>query len=268
MSGQPLTAQLIGGPTLVIETGGLRIITDPTFDEPRNYPVMFDADVVQPPRPLCKTEPPALKPQEVGQIDVALVSHDHHEDNLDRAGRQFLKGVTHVFTTNEGARRLGNGAVGLEGYASQRVDLPGGGFMTVTGVPAHHGPDGIWQAVGPVAGFVLSGDVPTTYISGDNASVDVARDVASRFPDVQLAVLFAGNPGWEELAGGVCVTMTGETCVEVSNLWPEALVVPAHYDSWDHFREGSDGIQAAFAAAGEEQRLKVLTRGIAETVLS
>ncbi|OBJ44832.1 hypothetical protein A5630_15620 [Mycolicibacterium mucogenicum] len=267
MAQRSMTAQLVGGPTLIMEVGGLRIITDPTFDEPRDYPVMFVPDVVQPPRPLCKTEKPAVTPEEVGRIDVALVSHDHHEDNLDRLGRQFLETVEHVFTTNEGAKRLGGRAIGLEDYASVTLDIPGGGTMTVTGVPAHHGPDGIWEAVGPVAGFVLSGDVPTTYISGDNASIEVVREIAARFPDVELAVLFAGNPGWDELADGVCVTMNGESCVEVSDLWPEATVVPVHYDSWDHFREGAEGIAQAFAVSGKEDRLKVLTRGAVATVV-
>ncbi|MEU1519854.1 MBL fold metallo-hydrolase [Streptomyces sp. NPDC005811] len=263
----PMTAQLIGGPTLVLEINGLRIITDPTFDEPRDYPVMFEADVVQPPHPLRKTAPPACQPEEIGRVDIALVSHDHHEDNLDRKGREFLKTVSQVYTTETGAKRLGGGAIGVENYTASTYQLPDGRSVTVTGVPAHHGPDGIWQAVGPVTGFVLTGDIPTTYVAGDNSSVDVVREIATRFPDVELAVLFAGNPGWDELADGVCITMSGETCVEVSDLWPDALVVPVHYDSWSHFREGSSGIRAAFSAAGKAGRLHVLTAGEPEVIL-
>jgi L-ascorbate metabolism protein UlaG (beta-lactamase superfamily) len=261
-----MTAQLIGGPTLVLEIDGLRIITDPTFDEPRDYPVMFEADVVHPPHPLCKTAPPARRPEEIGHVDIALVSHDHHEDNLDRKGREFLKAVNKVYTTDLGAKRLGGSAIAVENYASSTYELPDGRAVTITGVPAHHGPDGIWQAVGPVTGFVLTGDIPTTYVGGDNSSVDVAREIAARFPEVELAVLFAGDPGWEELAGGVCITLSGEACVEVSDLWPDALVVPVHYDSWTHFREGADGIKAAFEAAGKAERLRVLTAGEPEVI--
>jgi hypothetical protein len=28
----------VGGPTVVLEIGGLRLVTDPTFDEPGTYP--------------------------------------------------------------------------------------------------------------------------------------------------------------------------------------------------------------------------------------
>ena len=31
------TLTLIGGPTVLIELGGLRLLTDPTFDEPGKY---------------------------------------------------------------------------------------------------------------------------------------------------------------------------------------------------------------------------------------
>ncbi|MCG7632930.1 MBL fold metallo-hydrolase [Gordonia McavH-238-E] len=264
MTRHDLTTELIGGPTLLIEVGGLRIITDPTFDAPRSYPEPFESDVPQPPRPLRKTTAPARSAEDIGRVDLALISHDHHEDNLDRAGREFLATVGQVLTTGLGAERLGNGAIGLDDYATHTVDLPAGGSVTVTGVPAHHGPEGVWQAVGPVTGFVLSGDLPSTYISGDNASLDVVDEIAARFPDVEIAIVFAGDPGWPELADGACVTMSGETCVAVSDRWPDAVVVPVHCDSWDHFREGVDEVRSAFEAAGKADRLHVLSAGTSE----
>ena len=32
----PLALTLVGGPTLLVELGGLRLLTDPTFDPPRS----------------------------------------------------------------------------------------------------------------------------------------------------------------------------------------------------------------------------------------
>lgn len=266
MTRHTLTAELIGGPTVIIEVGGLRIITDPTFDAPRRYPDPFVPDVPQPPRPLAKTTGPVRSADDVGRVDVALISHDHHEDNLDRGGRALLARVDHVLTTDLGAERLGDGAVGLDDYTAHTVDLPAGGTMTVTGVPAHHGPEGVWQAVGPVTGFVLSGDVPTTYISGDNSSLAVVDEVAARFPEVDIAIVFAGSPGWPELADGAPLTMTGSMCVELSDRWPDATVVPVHCDSWDHVRESVDDVRAAFSLAGKSSRLQALTPGVSESV--
>ena len=37
-----------------------------------------------------KTAGPAIAPGELDPIDAVLLTHDHHDDNLDRAGREFL----------------------------------------------------------------------------------------------------------------------------------------------------------------------------------
>jgi len=34
-----LTVRLVGGPTAVIELGGVRLLTDPTFDPPGDHPI-------------------------------------------------------------------------------------------------------------------------------------------------------------------------------------------------------------------------------------
>jgi L-ascorbate metabolism protein UlaG (beta-lactamase superfamily) len=75
-----------------------------------------------------------------------------------------------VLTTTQGARRLGEQALGLEPWETFAV-----GDVTVTGVPALHGPPGARDVTGPVIGFVLAADgLETVYLSGDNASLDVS----------------------------------------------------------------------------------------------
>ena len=69
------TITLIGGPTALIELGGLRFLTDPTFDDPGDYQL--------PHVTLQKTARPAILAEELGQIDAVLLSHDQHADNLD-----------------------------------------------------------------------------------------------------------------------------------------------------------------------------------------
>lgn len=50
-----------------------------------------------------KTKGPA--DVEIGRIDVVLLSHDQHFDNLDNAGRVLLQQVTVTYTTLPGAER-------------------------------------------------------------------------------------------------------------------------------------------------------------------
>src|SRR5262249_22494986 len=80
--------------------------TDPTFDPPGDA-------YGRPPATLTKTQGPALSPEAVGRIDAVLLSHDHHADNLDHAGRALLAQVGRVATTPAGAGRLRGGAVRL-----------------------------------------------------------------------------------------------------------------------------------------------------------
>ena len=94
----------IGGPTTVLEVEGWRIVTDPTFDAPgRTYRFGWGTS-------SRKTAAPAIQASELGPIDAVLLTHDHHADNLDDAGRSLLPGAETVLTTVPGARRLGGNA--------------------------------------------------------------------------------------------------------------------------------------------------------------
>jgi L-ascorbate metabolism protein UlaG (beta-lactamase superfamily) len=254
-----LTATLIGGPTAVLEVGGLRIITDPTFDPPQTYTGAGTEGT----NGITKTAGPALSADEVAPVDVALVSHDHHIDNLDESGRQFLARVQRVFTTTAGAERLGDGAVGLEHYESATVPLPAGGTLTITGVPAQHGPEPVCQIAGPVVGFVLSGDgLPTVYVSGDNSSLDVVQEIAGKVGSIDLAVLFVGGAKFDEIAGGVYLTLSNEAAVEAAKILGSATVIPVHADGWAHFSQSQDQLRDAFEAEGIGKRIVVLHPGV------
>ena len=71
----------IGGPTVLIEFGGWRLLTDPTFD-PAGGKYRFGWGTGS-----QKLTGPSVSPEELGEIDAVLLSHDHHDDNLDKAGR-------------------------------------------------------------------------------------------------------------------------------------------------------------------------------------
>src|SRR6478735_2788383 len=85
-----LTATFVGGPTLAFGYGGLTFLTDPTFDEPGEYP----GGIV-----LRKLVGPSVPAEDLGPIDVVLLSHDQHPDNLDGSGRALLAEVPVVLST-------------------------------------------------------------------------------------------------------------------------------------------------------------------------
>src|SRR3954454_23670630 len=133
------TAQLVGGPTAVLEYAGLRWLTDPSLSPPGTYE-----------GGLVKTTGPAVAIEELEPIDVVLLSHEHHSDNLDPVGREFLPRAGRVLTTTQGAERLGGNATGLEPWETVDVSRPDAGTITVTATPAQHGPDGSDPVMGPV----------------------------------------------------------------------------------------------------------------------
>ncbi|HEX6615830.1 MAG TPA: MBL fold metallo-hydrolase, partial [Gemmatimonadales bacterium] len=125
----------VGGPTAILELAGLRLLTDPTFDP-------AGSTYTTPVYTLRKTQGPALDPDEAGPIDAVILSHDHHFDNLDRTGREFLGRAGRVLTTGAGAERLGGGVVGLEPWETHTLSAPDGRTLRVTATPARHGPAG------------------------------------------------------------------------------------------------------------------------------
>ncbi|MEO3793793.1 MBL fold metallo-hydrolase [Nonomuraea sp. B10E15] len=229
-----------GGPTAVLEIGGVRLLTDPTFDPPGDYPI---GD-----RKLAKTVGPAFAAEEVGPVDAVLLSHDQHPDNLDRSGRSHLASASLVLSTESAAERLGAPVRALPNWTSVEV-----GAVRVTGVPAQHGPDGTEHLVGEVTGFLIEGEGKTVYVSGDNASLDVVREIAGRTGPVDVAVLFAGGARTPLVDG--YLTLSSADAVTAAEILGAGHVVPLHFEHWAHFTQGRDTVERAFAGFGDRLRL-------------
>lgn len=249
-----LEITLVGGPTAVLDIDGFRILIDPTFDQPQAYP-QKDAPVT-----LVKTSGPAYAPDELEPFHLVLASHEH-EDNLDHSGRALLAAAEKGLTTPEAAAKFGDNVSGLTPYGSILVPMPGGKDLTVTGVPALHGPDGVWQIAGPVTGFVLSGDgIPTIYISGDNSWLELVEEIGHKCGPIDVAVLFVGGAQFEEL-GNAYLTLSNEDAVQVAEILEEATIVPVHADSWAHFSQTSAELKQMFEEKHLGHRIVVLKPG-------
>jgi L-ascorbate metabolism protein UlaG (beta-lactamase superfamily) len=249
----------VGGSTAIIEFGGLRLITDPTLDAP---PSSEPADGLP-----HRTAPPALAADDLGQLDAALVSHDQHPDNLDVSGRALLADLPLVLTTRDGAARLGGSARGLDPFEHVELDGSAGQRVRITALPAQHGPDGAEAVTGSVVGFLLSGtDLPSVYVSGDNASLDVVREIAARVGPVDVALLFTGGASVPVLFDGAPLTLTNAAAVEAARALEAKTVVPIHCDGWTHYAQDSASLADEFAAAGLHDILAVVPAGEAVTL--
>ena len=165
----PPTLTYVGGPTALLEVGGVRLLTDPTFD-PAGAEYRAGSYV------LRKTQGPALALDALGRIDAVLLSHDHHFDNLDHAGRRLLSSAARVLTTAEGAARVGSES-GLVAWQSTSLETRGGAPLRITATPARHGPEHADR--GPVIGFVLGRQGEAIYLSGDTVWYEGVAEVAA-----------------------------------------------------------------------------------------
>ncbi len=228
----------IGGPTAVLEYAGLRIVTDPTFDPPGSYGEPDDS-------PLVKTAGPGIPRSELGRIDLVLLSHHEHEDNLDYEGLELLAtGVPTLSTTKAGTDLFGGGVIGLDNWETHEI-----GGVTITAVPALHGPPGSEARLGPVIGFVLeSPGEPTIYVSGDNASLPLVEQIAGAFDHIDIAVLFAGAVRVPDIDAHL--TLTSADAVAAARLLGVSKVVGIHTEDWAHFTENREQLEAAFEGTG------------------
>ncbi len=222
----------------MLDYAGKRFITDPTFDAPQSYEDPGETMLV-------KTAGPAIQRHDIGRIDVVLLSHHAHKDNLDYEGLELIATGIPTLSTREAASELfGGSVIGLDSWETHEL-----GGITVTAVPALHGPPGSERLVGEVTGFVLEADgEPTVYVSGDNASIPLVEQIADRFPDVAIAILFAGAarvPGID-----AALTLTSRDAARAATILTATAVVGLHTEDWAHFSESRADLEAAFADTG------------------
>ncbi len=251
----------IGGPTALIEIGEWRLLTDPTFD-PAGGDYKFGWGTGS-----HKTTGPAIAASEIGRIDAVLVSHDHHDDNLDPAGRALLPSADTVVTTVPGAKRLGGNAQGLAPWATTALEAPGRPRIEITATPCRHGPPLSRPIVGDVIGFSLrweGQEAGELWISGDTVLYPGLREVAERL-QIGTAIVHLGGVRFP-ISGPLHYTMTAAQAVELCGLIGPRTVIPIHYEGWKHFRQGREAVEREFATAPQRFRDSVRWLPIGEPV--
>jgi L-ascorbate metabolism protein UlaG (beta-lactamase superfamily) len=237
----------IGGPTVLIEVGGWRLLTDPTFDTPgRKYNFGWGTG-------STKLAGPAIAVSDLAPIHAVLLSHDHHDDNLDPAGRALLPSADTVVTTVSGAKRLGGNARGLEPWTIAQLAAPGRTPIEIIATPCRHGPPLTRSIAGDVIGFALrwsAQDHGVLWISGDTVLFRGVRQVARRLK-VDTLLLHLGGVRFP-VTGPLRYTLNARQAVRLCRLVRPLTVIPIHYEGWSHFRQGRNAIEHQLASASAD----------------
>lgn len=273
----------LGTATLALEVGDVRLLTDPVFDP---IGARYDFGPWYAPATWFSSEKTYRSPvstTEVGDFDAVLLSHDHHADNLDLAGRCLVadaRRVRRVVTTEASARRLarpprgedgpgrglglGDRAVGLSPGETARL-----GAVSVRATVARHGPSLLPQ-VHEVTGFLI--DVPggpRVWISGDTVLFPALRAslaaIAAERP-VDVAIVHCGAVGFPRVPGlaGARFTFDAHEAATACRLLDAGLVVPVHRSGWAHFLQPEGELLDVLDREGLSSRTRVL--GLGETL--
>lgn len=155
---------MIGHSTVLIEIDGVRILTDPYFGLWGNPA-------------YARLAPPALPREQLRDVDLVLISHNH----WDHTDSKFLRSLSHDvpvlcpgrvkwLTKLHGARHL----IGMRPWEEKHF-----GTLTITAVPALH--------ITVTIGFVIEGRQRIAYFSGDTYYSSFMREIGRRFKlDVAL----------------------------------------------------------------------------------
>lgn len=250
-------ATYIGTATVLLRIGELTILTDPVFDAPG------ETFSYGPGASTTRLLGPAVPQSDVPPLDAILLSHDQHDDNLDRGGRELLARTKTVLTTPAAEKRLavaGAGVVGLWPFASHEL-VRGSTRVHVTATPARHGPWFSLPLVGRVTGFLLTWEGQrdgALYISGDTVLFRGIDAIAARGP-VGTAILHMGGAAFSPK--GMRFTMDARDAARAARKLGAKRVLPVHTDGWSHFRDAPSSIRPAFEGEGIGDRLSTWARG-------
>jgi len=257
-----VTITHIGGPTALIEVGGWRILTDPTFDPPgKRY--FFGWGTMS-----RKLKGPSIQSKDLGPIDAVLVSHHHHGDNLDPSALALLPRWGTTYTTVKGARKIGGGAIGLAPWDVAILEAHGKETITITATPCRHGPAGSEPITGPVVGFAMQWagqEHGQLWVTGDTVLYQGLRDVAARL-SIGTILMHLGSVRFRYLSGWFRYTMDAAEGAELLDLIQPVNVVPVHYEGWSHFQQDRGPAEKILSTSPYAERIHWLDPGEAATI--
>lgn len=258
-----LTITHIDTACILLEINGYKILTDPTLD---NKDGLFPQFVSSPLAFSKKYIDPALSIDEIGMVDLVLLSHDHHSDNLDKNGKKFIKTVPIVLSTKDAVRRLKNeNTIGLENWEEYKINDARVKGLKITAIPAQHtNIKRLDRVMGNVLGFTIEWDGQENgciYISGDTVLFEGVYQLAKK-KKVDIAILHLGAGAFPYLKRNLRVTMNGEEAIETAKLLNPNIVIPIHYEGWWHFRQTVKSLKNEIEKSSQNDKFLWLKSGI------
>lgn len=254
------TIRFIGNATVLIQYAGITILTDPNFLHKGGHVHLGYGLTAE------RLTSPAMTMDQLPPIDFVLLSHAHG-DHFDQVVQAKLAKTIPIVTTpgaSSELRELGF----LRQYPLRAFDTltvsKGDASLRVTAMPARHGPPLIASTLPETMGSMLEFVRPDgtvayrMYISGDTLMYDEIEEIASRYPDIDLALLHLGGT---RILNLVMVTMDGEQGVRMLKMVAPRHAIPVHYNDYDIFKSPIEDFQQRVREAGLREKVTYLRHG-------
>jgi L-ascorbate metabolism protein UlaG (beta-lactamase superfamily) len=220
-----LRATWLGHSTVLIEIGGLRVLTDPVWGTRASPSRLAGPKRFQPVPVALRAMPP---------IDLVVISHDHY-DHLDYPTIREMAKLRVPFVTS-----LGVGAhLEAWGVPPERIveldwweshELPNAG-LTVTAAPSQHfSGRGLRDRNATLwSSLVLRSSHHTVFFSGDTGLTTEYAQIRERLGPFNLVMLEVGafHPSWGDIHLGP------EHALEASALLGNAPFLPVHWGTFN-----------------------------------
>jgi L-ascorbate metabolism protein UlaG (beta-lactamase superfamily) len=224
---------------ILLEIGTFKILTDPTLDDAGGLYYHGFGAVSR------KTEQPAVPLSVLKDIDLILLSHDQHKDNLDEKGRAFTAGFPYVISTPAAAKRMPN-VTGLNTWQTHAVHTPKVPGLQITATPAQHRPGWMPEFIsGKVTGFIIeyAGQQDgVLYIAGDTIYFTGIDEVGRRYK-VDTGIFNLGAVQFRYLSGFGKYTMDSKGLIRAASVLQPRKIIPVHHSGWTHFKEQTGALQ-------------------------
>ncbi len=226
---------MVGHSAVLVEAGGLGLLTDPYLGRWGNPG-------------YARVAPPAQTREELKSVDLVLVSHNHW-DHTDRRFFRMLAAETPVLAPRATAwvTRLkgGRNVIGLAKWEARQF-----GEVRITAVPAAH--------IAITRGFVIEAEGRAVYFAGDTYRREFMREIGSRFKlDVALMPVTTYR---------IPMTMGESGAVKAVRALSPQTVIPIHLGLVPRSpllrtRQTPEGFVKRLRAAGLKTEVKVLREG-------
>jgi L-ascorbate metabolism protein UlaG (beta-lactamase superfamily) len=187
---------MIGHSTVLIETNGKKILTDPYFGKWGNPA-------------YSRIREPAKTRQDLASVDCVVISHNHW-DHIDYKYLRMLKNAQIICSKSTSI--LINLFGEHECNAIKALECIHIDDITITAVPAVH--------IAPTIGFIISSEGKNIYFAGDTYYSNFMEDIGRKYKlDIALMPVTTYR---------IPMTMNGKQAVKATKALKPVIVVPIH----------------------------------------